>query len=859
MSLSPGSQLGPYEIVAPLGAGGMGEVYRARDSRLGREVAVKVLPASFLADADRLHRFQQEARTVGQLNHPNVLSIYDVGEHAGGPYLVTELLQGETLRERLHVGAVPLRKAVEWGGQMARGLAAAHTHGIVHRDLKPENIFLTREGQIKILDFGLAKLTQPEPSQAVEGEAPTLPSMTGSGMVLGTVGYMSPEQVRGRPADARSDIFSFGTVLYEMLTGRRAFHGETHAETMTAIIREEPPEFAAELHVPSSVERMVRRCLEKDPEERFQSARDLGFALDALSTVSVAVAPVPATAARRRRLLLPLALASALMLVFAALLAWRVGGRSAPQPSFHQLTFKRGPIYAARFAPDGRNIIYAAAWDGGQSQIYSTSPDSPESRPLGYQNTGLFAVSRAGELALALGCQPFFVADCGGTLARAPLSGGAPRPILGDVHAADWDLQGTGFAVVRVVGENRIEFPAGTLLYKSPSGWLNSVRISPQGDAVAFIEHPGFGDNGLVALLDGKGSKKTLAGPWVSVEGLAWSPDGKEVWFAASKAEAWANELHAVTREGKERLILRLPGITKLHDVFPDGRVLISKEVWRSSLAFRGPAPAPARDLSWFDSPISPALSDDGSLVAFTEAGAAGGTEVVAYFRKTDGSPAVRLGPGYAQALSSDGKLVLAVAGAGDQLLVYATGVGETVRIERGGIQHYHLAGWSPDSKRLTFLGNDGRSWRVYAQDLAGGPPRPVTPEVSVVLKRFDGPLLSPDAKFVWARDSEHKIWLYPLNGGPRRPVPGIGPDEEWLGWAADSKSAFIRRLNEVPVRIFRLDLATGQKQLIRELLPDDPAGVHAIEFLRITPDAKFLAYSYNRALSELYLVEGLK
>src|ERR1700690_234974 len=295
MALAAGTKLGPYEICAPIGAGGMGEVYRARDTRLQRDVAIKVLPATLSPDADHLRRFEQEARAVSALNHPNILAIYDIGTHEGGPFLVMELLEGETLRERMQQGAIPVRKALEIASQVARGVAAAHEKGIVHRDLKPANIFLTSDGRVKVLDFGLAKLVQRGDDVAFgETQAftrtneplshPSDPSHTQPGMVLGTVGYMSPEQVRGRPADARSDIFALGTILYEMLSGHRAFHHDSSADTMAAILKEDPPDLSSEdKKIPPAVDRVVHHCLEKNPNERFQSARDLAFALDSLS------------------------------------------------------------------------------------------------------------------------------------------------------------------------------------------------------------------------------------------------------------------------------------------------------------------------------------------------------------------------------------------------------------------------------------------------------------------------------------------------------------------------------------------------------------------------------------------------
>ena len=290
------ASLGPYEILDLLGAGGMGEVYRARDPRLGRVVAVKVLPSSLSADEKRLHRFEQEARAAGMLNHPNVLAIYDVGTHEGSPYLVSELLEGETLRMRLSAGALPLSKVFDYAVQISMGLAAAHEKGIVHRDLKPENLFLTRDGRMKILDFGLAKLTRPEMEQRTD--APTLPRNTDPGVVMGTVGYMSPEQVRGQDADARSDIFAVGAIVYEMLTRRRAFQRDTAVGTMNAILSEDPPEAADSS---PGLTRLVRRCLEKRPEERFQSARDLAFALEALSGSSGTRVALPTARGGRAR------------------------------------------------------------------------------------------------------------------------------------------------------------------------------------------------------------------------------------------------------------------------------------------------------------------------------------------------------------------------------------------------------------------------------------------------------------------------------------------------------------------------------------------------------------------------------
>jgi eukaryotic-like serine/threonine-protein kinase len=354
MPLLNGTKLGPYEIQAAIGAGGMGEVYRARDKRLQRDVAVKVLPAIFSSDADRLRRFEQEARTAGALNHPNILVIYDIGTHEGAPYLVSELLEGETLREAMRGGPLPLRRALDLAKQTSSGVAAAHEKGIIHRDLKLENIFVTHDGRVKILDFGLAKLTERDIPAISDSESPTLTAkaagQTASGQILGTAGYMSPEQVRGKLVDGRSDIFSLGTILDEMLSGQRAFRRESAADTMAAILREDPPELSSEeKRIPAGVGRVVRHCLGKNPAERFQSARDLAFDLEALSGVSATSATPPITGKWEPRKWRAAVATGVILLVAGGIGGWLTGRNAGTNglPSFHQLTFERRLIYRA--------------------------------------------------------------------------------------------------------------------------------------------------------------------------------------------------------------------------------------------------------------------------------------------------------------------------------------------------------------------------------------------------------------------------------------------------------------------------------------------------------------------------------
>ena len=351
MSLTSETQLGPYKIVSLIGAGGMGEVYRARDTRLLRDVALKVLPESFTTDPDRLRRFEQEARAVAALNHPNIVSVYDVGDVGGVHYIVSELLEGETLRQLISPSGMAVRKATELAVQLAQGLAAAHEQGIVHRDLKPENIFITRNGRLKILDFGLAKLRRPQTiTETVDG---VTVAETNAGQVLGTIGYMSPEQIRGDAADHRSDIFSFGSILYEMLYGQRAFKRNTGAETMTAILNEEPSELSGKnLPVTPALDRIVRHCMEKQPGQRFQSAHDIAFALESVSGVSSTTSPAAAATPARKRWV-GLAMVAAILLAVAGvgLAAWLRPSAALLHPKLHRITFRRGTIWNARFTP----------------------------------------------------------------------------------------------------------------------------------------------------------------------------------------------------------------------------------------------------------------------------------------------------------------------------------------------------------------------------------------------------------------------------------------------------------------------------------------------------------------------------
>jgi eukaryotic-like serine/threonine-protein kinase len=854
MAIASGTKIGPYEVLAPLGAGGMGEVYRARDATLGRDVAVKVLPAALSEDADRLRRFQQEAQAAAALNHPNILTIYHVGQHNGTPYIVSELLDGESLRQRIQAGPLPVRKAIDYGIQVARGLAAAHDKGIIHRDLKPENVFISRDGRAKILDFGLAKLTQPE-ERAASSDSPTLAVRSEPGFVLGTVGYMSPEQVRGQVAGPASDLFSFGAILYEMLTGKRAFRGETAADTMSAILKEEPPDLAEAKHqIPPALERIVRHCLEKNPEERFQSARDVAFDLEALSSAS-GTAPVPphSESARKPSLIKAVAVGVAIgaVVTAGALLTVRKG--AAPLPTYHRLTFRQGTVQAARFAPDGQSIAYSAAWDGNPPEIFTTRPQSPESRPRGLSGSTLLAVSPTGEIAVSLGAHAVAPTFSAGTLARMPLEGGAPREILSNVESADWAPDSPALLILhRVGGSDRLEFPPGKVVYDS-AGAISHPRFSPHGDRIAFFDHPGYGsDNGSVAVVDLAGQKTVLSTDWADLTGLAWSSRGDEVWFTGSRDYSSAG-VFAVTLRGNEREVTRIPGDLLLFDVGRDGRVLLGREEWRGGIYGLAPGESRERDLSWFDFSVASGLSPDGKALLLWEAGEAGGPSSPGYLRSTDGSPAVRLSDGICYSLNHDGQRVICATPEG-QLNEVPTKTGEVKRITHDQLAH-GPSQWFPDEKRILFIGQEpGHGQRAYVQDLAGGQPRAITPEGASFYYQ-----LSPDgAQLAMAMGADYRTVVYPVSGGEPHPVVGLKPGDLPVTWSEDSRFLYCYRLGDVPVNLFRVELATGGRTPWKQLVPPDPIGITFVGGIYVSADWKNYVYSVQRRRDVLYLVEGL-
>jgi serine/threonine protein kinase/Tol biopolymer transport system component len=865
MTLAPGQKLGPYEILAPLGVGGMGEVYRARDTRLRRELAIKVLPPELAADADRRQRFEQEARAASGLNHHNIVTIHDIGSSDSTVFIAMELVEGKTLREVLQSGPLPTRRLLDIACQIADGLAKAHSAGIVHRDLKPENVMVSKDGIVKILDFGLAKLLKNQPEEGTD-----IPTATRAGTVMGTIGYMSPEQASGRAVDFRSDQFSLGSILYEMATGKRAFERGTSAETLTAIIREETePVERLNASVPGPFRWLVERCLQKDPEERYASTRDLAHDLKSirehLSDSSVAVsgefsgrkgAPRPALRRRGTRVVIS-AVALLAALAAGALLEKRFT-RTSPA-SYQQITFGSGTIRSARFAPDGQTIVFSAGWDGGPLKLFLKHPSSPDSLPLALPSANLLGISPSGEMAIAVDCRSNHPGVCAGRLARAALTGGSPRDVAEGIQEVDWAPDGTTMLAVRDVGgKSRIEFPMGKVLYET-SGHVSYARLSPKADRIAFLDHAfPLDDAGTVAVIDLAGKKTKLTGQWASEHGLAWAPSGREVWFTATEAGA-NRSLYAVTLSGHLRVVTRVPGGLKLHDIARSGKVLLTRESPRVGILGTLQGDTREHDMSFLDYSFAADMSADGRLLLFDEEGEAGGANYTVYLRKSDHSPVVRLGEGNALALSPDGKWALSILPLPNSpFRLLPTGTGDPRELALPGLGAEQAAGWFADSRRILYAASEpGHGVRLYVQEIDGGKPQPITPEgISTALPGF---AVSPDGKFVAAVGPEQKGAIFPVEGGEARPLSGLLPGEFPLRYSPDGRALYVWKRGDLPARISKIDLETGKRDVWKDLLPADPAGVERISNVLVTPDAKGYAYCYARLLSDLFVVEGLK
>jgi hypothetical protein len=861
VTLKAGTRLGPFEILSLLGAGGMGEVYRARDTKLDRFVAIKVLPPFLAGDLDLLSRFEREAKAVAALNHPNILGIYDFGKEGEHSFAVMELLEGESLRDRLRTGAMAPKKAVELASQIAEGLAAAHVRGIAHRDVKPENIFLGRDGRVKLLDFGLSKqLPNWAGKSSLQTGVPTEAAAklhTEAGVVMGTVGYMSPEQVRGEPADHRSDIFSFGVVLYEMLSGRKAFAGESGVETLNAILHDDPAALVVTKgHMPPALERLVLHCVEKSPEGRFQSMKDVAFDLQAISTISAVDGGRQRGRPKGERWKWIGAGAAGVLAVAAA--AWLSGavhmGRHA-QPTFQQVSFRQGRIGKARFAPGGQDVIYDASWQGEPWQLFSSPIADPKERSLGQSEVQLMDLSPAGELALRLKSKVADTWQFEGTLARSALGGDlAPKALLGGVLQSAWGPKGE-FALVRQAGgRSFLEFPQGQVKAES-AGWFGDLRFSADGKLLAYVDHPAAGDDaGRIAILDvAAGKTRILSKDHDTLRGLAWK--GREVWFTAG-TNILNRALFAVDLSGRERGVFTQAGGLSIHDVAPDGRVLMSRDEMRGGLLAQAEGQVQPVDLSWRTWSFLLDCSSDGKMLLFEEEE---GEFPDLFLRPTTGGHATPLGKsaGYG-ALSPDGSLAAAwLQKPSPRWVVYPTGTGSPRELPAHGISSIKSVSFQKDGGSLIFIGTQGEKQdRVWVQGLDGSAPKPITPEGVTGLDTW--PLLSPDGRSFLAR--EKTGWgIFDLRHleAPARRVAGLEDGERLTQWTPDGRF-YASRPGAFPIEVWKLDPVSGKRQPWKVVSPAGYVGVEDTS-IRFSEDGRQMAARYILQRSTLYVVEGLR
>jgi len=950
----------------------MGEVYRAVDARLDRPVALKFLTGALSADPMMRERFLREARLAAALSHPAICTIYEVGETKPGegallgpdrplppgtPYLAMEFLSGRTLDSELRrLGPFGADRLTAIALPVAEALAAAHARRIVHRDLKPGNVMLLPDGRVKLLDFGLAKPLPAEFAPAAGAEAATVASeptdLTSQGRILGTVSYMSPEQASGGAMDARSDVFSFGVMIYELAAGRRPFEGSSPVSTLARILEVEPaPLSAIRPDLPPALTRVVRRCLRKLPEERYNDTRDLvaelrelrqelsdasrrweesgsgvlaapgaapspshpGAATPSSSHPGAATpgpshpgasspgpsqpgapasdpsgacaCPSPPPAATPWPPRTPSASTPAWSVPPASPSApsWpptagaRPGSGEGPAPgpsgsfaasgtgaapagwglpAFQRLTYARGTIEAARFAPGGPAVIYSARWRGGAPEILTVRQESPESRPAGLGAARLLAVSRAEELAILRSPSQLMGMDYG-RLARAPLGGGGVRELLDGVQDAEFTPDGRQLAVIRRDAFRwRVELPIGTAVYSSNRP-LRALRMAPDGAALALLEIGDGRQEWQVRLIDRTGGDRLVPNCPERLTGLAWDPGGRGL-LLSSLALGGHTALWALSLEGERGLLWRGPGLLRLHDAAPDGRMLLAREQMEQLVLARPPGSDLDVELSWLDGSFLTDLSSDGQAALLLEGGIGGGPDGTVYVRPTAGGPAVRLAEGMSSSISGDGAWVLLVSAEDrTRLELVPTGAGMPRTCVVQGLGPLSMGWLFPDLQRAFVMAN--------AVDAEGMAVAIVSLETGEVLRRF------PENTAIWSGqdpvspDGRHVALIvheasgpvnvvFPTEGGEPFRVPGLGPAEIVSGWSGDG-ALYVYNREGLPCVVERVEVAGGERSVCCRLMPEDAAGVRGVRAVRMARGGQGYAYDFSRTLSELYVL----
>jgi eukaryotic-like serine/threonine-protein kinase len=868
---SPGQSFGAYRILSPLGRGGMGEVYRARDTRLGRDVALKVIREDSAEDADRMGRFEQEARAASSLNHPNIVVIYEIGD-ATLPgrtrplrYLTMELLDGKPLSSILAGEVVSLRRSLDWASQLAEGLARAHESGIVHRDLKPSNILITSDGHVKILDFGVAKLREPS-DPATESPTAAAHTLTMPGAVVGTVGYMSPEQARGESATAASDQFSLGCILYEMLTGRRAFARSSVAETLSAILRDEPtPIEELNLNVPAPIRWIVERCLAKSPGDRYVATRDLARDLQGFREhPSEGGTRYRFAAARieRSRHLRRVAVATALVVLGGVATFFLTQAlQSRPEPDFRRLTYRQGVVWRALIVPNSDNILYTASWQGMPARTFLTIPTSfGTDRSLESETQLPMAYSGDGSQVLVLLGRSRAAINARGTLAWWPALGGKPRPILQNAGWADWSESARLLAVVRDTGAERVLDirRANGALERSvfrTSGGLSYVRFSPDGKSIAFIHHPSrYDDAGEVRIAETRrAASRALTPRFQHCVGLDWNERSGEIWFTASRANVTSGLLWKVSPGGRLRPIQSFPDFFTLQDVSASGaRCLLVSSAGGVAMFVRRSGGLP-KDLTWLGSSLITDISPDGGSLLFEDSGA-GETSLGTWMRPVDGGDAVRLGTAALGRFSPDGRSIIALThplSGPQQLVLIPVGPGTPRQLTSSQASHSTPSFGGPNT--ILFVRSEAGRSEVWRMAMDGTGVR------SLGAEGCDMPSASPSGESFLCRGGETKgaLYVFPMNGGKGRKLYELpqGTPINYARWSGSGEQVFTVTRD---LRLITIEASTGRVLASESLNLGDAVGSDALIGAALSADATIQAYSFDRFSSGLYLADGL-
>ena len=892
MSLTPGCRLGPYEVLSTLGAGGMGEVYRARDPRLGRDVAIKVLPEDSTTDPDRLRRFELEAKAVGALSHPNLLAVFDTGQHEGAPFVVFELLEGETLRARLGGTALPPAQALDYALQIARGLAAAHDKGVVHRDLKPDNLFVTRDGRVKILDFGLAKLRPPLDPGDIDAGTRTASVDTEAHTMLGTVGYMSPEQVRRSPADHRSDIFSFGSVLYEMLAGGRPFQGGTEAETMTAILNQDPPPLdSVEGRVSSTLERTVRHCLEKRPEDRFQSARDVAFALESVARGGTGGAAAWPWGRRRTRLATVAGgIVLALLAMGGVVRFWPAHGlwssrRPAPM-TVVPLTSLAGWKWDSAFSPDGTRLAFSGDNGRGNWDIYvqligagtplrltthSANELSPAWSPDG-RYIAFFRTVLGGEQAIftvpALGGPERKLQTSHCWAERCSLDWSPDGKLLAFLDKTSADTTGMFLLSVETLERRRLTAP--------PEEHTDDLRptFSPDGRWVAFTREankkPRSANVYVVPVAGGEARRVSLGDVWAGgeIRGQTWTPDGSSI-VASWSPYAWSTtaSLWRVPASGgvPEQVAVggdnaNAPSISRRGNRLAFVQAHIDSDIWEIGVSGSPPkGHSPRKLIASSRRDETPQISPDGSKIAFGS-DRSGSAEV--WICDRDGANALQLTRFGSNAgcprWSPDSRRIVLESSNGIYVVDVAGGLPR--RLTHDDWSHL-FPSWSGDGRWIYFASNrmgegpseqrhQGQIWKMPAD---GGPPVQVTRNGGVVAVE------SPDGTQVYyAKLDGPGIWSVPVKGGEERMVHDLPPTGYWGSWEVGRQGLYLVNPEAKPHPAIELfNLATRRMTRIANL---DRPPMQMQPALSVSRDERSILYGQqDKSGSDIVMVEGFR